>query len=131
MGILTTSVKYGGLFLAAREGVKAYERHNEKKNAQQQPQQPMPGQTSQYPQAQYQYPQQQPQYAEYSREAYPQQQLEYQQQPREAGFHQVWCNGRCGGKCGAKEALMALGAKGYSAEQAQEQVIDAKPPPDY
>jgi hypothetical protein len=132
MGLLGSTVKYGGLFLAAREGVKAIERHNDKKNAQQQQQQ----QTyNQYPQ------QQQPAYQQ-SRdlqapyEDYPQQQIGYQQQPYvpagepQGSFHQVWCNGRCGGKCGGKEALMAASGMTYG-QLLRKQVSDEKLPPAY
>ena len=130
MGILTTSVKYGGIFLAAREGVKAIERHNNKKHAQQQ--QMQQSMSNQYPQ---QAPYQQSRdirgsYQDLPNDVDPQQQIEYGQQPG-GSFHQVWCNGRCNGKCGAKEALMALSGPSYGGQQPPQQYLDVKPPPSY
>ena len=138
MGLLKSGVKYGGIFLAAREGIKYIEQRGGKKAAQQHAQQ----QQLQYGPNGYSrqhspvdpYTPQQPQYPEQSRDIYaPQQQpeLDYGQQPREAGFHQVWCNGRCGGKCGAKEALMAINSANSSRAGSQEKLSDAKPPPAY
>lgn len=119
MAILSSTVKYGSLFMIAREGLKAYEQHNGNNQGQQQQQQPMYNQ----------YSPQQPQYQQQSREI----QSTYQQQPSDiysqqpaGSFHQVWCNGRCGGRCGAKEALMAV-----SGQQGQRQHANEKPPPPY
>ncbi|KAK3703168.1 hypothetical protein LTR37_014645 [Vermiconidia calcicola] len=42
MGLLTTGVKYGAVFVAAREGMKAYENRKDKKHAQQQQHQSQP-----------------------------------------------------------------------------------------
>jgi hypothetical protein len=119
MGLIGKGIKYGGLFLVAREGLKAIEKHNNNKRAQHAQQaleeQPAP------------YAYQQPPYQQQSREMQPQ----YQDQPSEVysqsqqpsglepGFHQVWCNGRCEGRCGAKEALMGLqqSQQGYRDEK--------------
>ncbi|KAK3705400.1 hypothetical protein LTR37_013373 [Vermiconidia calcicola] len=78
MGLLTTGVKYGAVFVAAREVAKAYETRKDKKHAQQKQHQPQPMQYDPYAQ-----------------------QLSPQNQPREASgsFHQVWCNRQCGGRC--------------------------------
>jgi len=76
MGLIKEGIKYGAIFAVAREGIKAFERHD-KNQPQQRGQDPLPQS----------YPQQQP-----------------RQQPlgwRDAtGYvHQGWCNGQCEGRC--------------------------------
>jgi hypothetical protein len=93
MGLLGSTVKYGGLFLVAREGMKTYERHNEKKRNEQQY---LPPQGSRSVE--------QTPYASQP----PPQQFE---QPRsvQGSFHQVWCKGNCGGHCIPPETWRSLG----------------------
>jgi hypothetical protein len=121
MGIIGKGIKYGGLFMVAREGLKAVEKHNENKRAQQQPQ-PTPYAYQQPPYAQQpREMQSEYQYQDQTWETYPQPQ---QSRGVEGTFHQVWCNGQCEGRCGAKEALMGL-------QQPQQGYRDEKkaPPP--
>lgn len=95
MGLVGTSLKYGTLFIVAKEGMKAYEKRNDKKQPQQQQPPPMvPIQQGSYGQPQPQYP----------------------QQARDVSscFHQVWCNGQCGGKCGAADIVTGMESGVYS-----------------
>ena len=88
MGLLGTSVKYGTIFLIAKQGVKKYEEHKQKKQTRQL--EPLPIQPGEYVQP-----------------PFPQQQLGSPRSVSES-FHQVWCNGRCGGKCNARNALFSV-----------------------
>ncbi len=106
MGLIGSGIKYGGLFLIAREGMKTYEKHHEKKQQQQQ------GQRSNEP-APYDN-----QYAQSS------QQFELPQNAP-GSFHQVWCNRNCGGRCIPAETWRSLGVDMPAAPAPQ---YDAKVP---
>jgi hypothetical protein len=97
MGLLGTGIKYGAVFVAAREGMKHYEKRSQRKhNEQQQVQGTRSIESAPYPG-----PPEQQQY---------QQPLAYEQPANVSGsFHQVWCKGNCGGKCIPPETWRSLG----------------------
>ena len=104
MGLLGTGIKYGTIFVVAREGLKSYENHKQKKQTRDVPPQPI-------------------QQGDYVQQTFPQQPTDYPHSVSES-FHQVWCNRQCGGKCTAALDLSEFETRINSPRQH----IDSKPP---
>jgi len=73
MGLISTGIKAGGMFLVAREGMKAYEKHEDRKHSQ-----------DQSP----------PQYQNLAPAS-------AQGNTNNQYVHQGYCNGQCGQRCGS------------------------------